>query len=205
MNYDELKKRIATRNDMTLNIVHLTKSTETENLDDVLIKILKDKKLKGSTTKSGFIVGNRKAVCFQDTPLYSLTQNVYYEQKIIEENKDRKQRYYGAGLMFKKQYIYRKGGRPVIYDKTEEAKLYLPPTEYWRIVNLDLLNKNSIVDWTHEREWRVPDDLEFELSEVKLILPRDEFLKKFSIKCKKAGINIYDEVKSIICLSDLFF
>lgn len=205
MNRDELKKRIATRNDMTMSLVHLTKPTETEGLAEVLIKILKEKKLRGSTTKSGFIVGNRTAVCFQDTPLYSLAQNVYYEQNANREDKERKQRYYGAGLIFEKEFIYRKGGRPVIYDKTTEAKLYLPENQHWRIVNLDLSNRDSIIDWTHEREWRIPNDLEFELTDIKLLVPRHEFLKKFNDICIKEGINLYSEVKSIVCLSDLFF
>ena len=190
---------------MTMSLVHLTKPTDTEHLEDVLIKILKEKKLRGSTTKSGFIVGNRTAVCFQDTPLYSLAQNVYYEQNISKENEERKQRYYGAGLIFEKEFIYRKGGRPVIYDKTAEAKLYLPEEQYWRIVNLDLSNKDSIIDWTYEREWRIPDDLEFELSDIKLLVPRHQYLNVFNKRCIKEGIDLYKEVKSIICLSDLFF
>ena len=49
-------------------------------------------------------------------------------------------------------------GRPVIYDKTISAKKYLPENEWWRIVNLDLSDEDRFIDWTHEREWRVPND-----------------------------------------------
>lgn len=54
--------------------------------------------------------------------------------------------------------MYKKGGRPVIYDQTIEAKKYLPESQHWRIVNFDLSNDDRLVDWTHEREWRVPDE-----------------------------------------------
>lgn len=68
MKREEWKKRIARRSDMTCSLVHLTKDAviggEKVNAIDVLIKILKERKLVGSTTESGFIVGSRKAVCF---------------------------------------------------------------------------------------------------------------------------------------------
>lgn len=52
---------------------------------DNLINILKDKEIHGSTTSSGYIVGNTKAVCFQDTPLYAITQNVEHERQRREK------------------------------------------------------------------------------------------------------------------------
>lgn len=54
-------KRISRRSDMTRAVTHLTKEAKIDGKDlsalEVLVKILKEKKLKGSTTKSGFIVG----------------------------------------------------------------------------------------------------------------------------------------------------
>jgi hypothetical protein len=32
----------------------------------------------------------------------------------------------------------------------------------WRVVSIDM-TRNPPVDWTFEREWRVPDELRFEL------------------------------------------
>ena len=92
----------------------------------MLVKILQDKKLIGSTTESTFIVGDKSAVCFQESPIYSLAQNIYYEQKLFKKGKLKQRRYVGVGLMFNKTYIYKKGGRHVIYDKTVDAKRYLP-------------------------------------------------------------------------------
>ena len=163
------------------------------------------KKLNGNTTESGFIVGNKSAVCFQESPIYSLSQNIYYEQKLFKDGKLKKRRYFGLGIMFTKPYIYKKGGRPVIYDKTVEAKKYLPRDQWWRIVNYDLSDENNIIDWTHEREWRVAGDLEFELSDISVVVPNDRAFKIIIKECNKVGIDLINEVKSIINLGDLFY
>lgn len=69
MDLKEWKKRIAERNDITSYFIHLTKpygnGIVKMNTHEVLIKILKEKILIGSITQSGFVVGDRKAVCFQ--------------------------------------------------------------------------------------------------------------------------------------------
>lgn len=36
---------------------------------------------------------------------------------------------------------------------------------------MDLSNSDNIVDWTHEREWRVPKEIVFEYSQCEIILP----------------------------------
>lgn len=209
MKIKDWKKRIAERSDITGNLVHLTKPFISEDIKidslDVLIKILSDKCIQGSTTESGFICGKRKAVCFQDTPLYSLSQNIYYEQKLRKEDEERKMRYMGFGLLFDKPNVYKKNGRPVIYDRTEEAKKYLPESEWWRIVNLDLSDNDRVIDWTHEREWRVPDQFRFELSEVVVLVPNSTIYKKFIEKCDKSDKDIMNKIKSVINLGVLFY
>lgn len=90
------KERIASRSDLTGHLIHLTRganinSQEVSSLD-ILIKILLEQRLIGSSTKSGFICGNRKAVCFQDTPIYQLTQNIYSEQEYRNQNPNAKLR-----------------------------------------------------------------------------------------------------------------
>ncbi|RII33461.1 DUF2971 domain-containing protein [Clostridium chromiireducens] len=200
MDLKEWEKRIAERNDITTHLIHLTKPYENGE-----IKILKEKKLIGSSTESGFVVGDKKAVCFQESPLYSLTQNIYFEQKLREEEKSKKIRYVGCGLLFKKTFVYKNQGRPVIYDKTEEAKKYLPKDQWWKIVNLNLGDENKIIDWSHEREWRVPDELEFELSDVSIIVPSSGGFKKIIEDCKNEGIDLINDVRTIINLADLFY
>ncbi|WP_054199465.1 hypothetical protein [Clostridium baratii] len=209
MNKEDWKKRIAARSDITGNLVHLTKSNIIDgkevNAIDILIKILKEKKLMGSTTETGYIVGDRKAVCFQESPLQSLAQNIYYEKVLFEDNKVSKERYTAIGILFKKDFIYRRGGRPVIYDKTSEAKKYLDKDQWWRVVNFDLSDDNNIIDWTHEREWRVPDELEFELEDISIIVGNlsGQTLVNFRNRCNNEGIDL-DKVNSIIPLREIF-
>lgn len=206
MNSKDWKKRIAERSDITVNLVHLTKPCSAEVIElsapEVLMKILKDRCIQGSTTESGFICGKRKAVCFQEAPLYSIAQNIYYEQKLRDNNKSIKARYLGIGLSFEKPYVYNKEGRPAIYDKTSAAKEYFPKSEWWRIVNLDLKDEDNFIDWTHEREWRVPDKLEFELSEVTVLVPNEEVYKCFIKKCDP---KILDEIRSVVNIGALFY
>ncbi|MEB3882008.1 hypothetical protein [Lyngbya sp. CCY1209] len=207
---EDWKKRVVSRSDMTSQVVHLTRPTvingQSSPAIDVLMKILAEKKLIGSSTQSGFICGERKAVCFQETPLYSLAQNIYLEQEYRQQNPSGKVRYHGVGLTFSKPYVYRKGGRPVIYDRSEEAKKYLPSSEWWRIVSFDLSNDQTIIDWTHEREWRVPDDFIFDWEETSIILPSVIAYQEFIKKCQ--SVNAFDvltKIKGIVNLGAVFF
>lgn len=204
----EWRKRFAQRTDITSKVVHLTRAQPDNGLSliDVLFKIIREKKILGSTTSSGFIVGKSRAVCMQDTPLYSIVQNVYYEEKLKETKKGYIEKYKACGLIFPKSYVFNKGGRPVIYDKTENAKQYLPKDQWWRIVNFDLSDKNNIIDWTHEREWRVKGDFEFQLDKTSVILPNHKVYTKFFKKYKgEYGHYPTDDLKEIINATSIFF
>lgn len=202
---DNWEKRIAERSDMSTSLIHLTRESSTLTMIDILYSILKDKKIKGSTTSSGFIVGNEKAVCFQDAPLYSICQNTFFEQKERKKDKTYKLRYRAVGLLFNKQFAYKKGARPVIYEKTDIAKAFLPSSEHWRIVNFNLENDNSIIDWTHEREWRIKGDFEFELSDVTIIVIRQSHIKELISKFDKDGIDLMNKIKGIVTLEHLLY
>lgn len=205
-NADAWKARIAQRSDMTTGLIHLTRDHCKTSALDILLKILTERKLVGSSTDTGFIVGNRRAVCFQEAPIYSLAQNVYTEQEYRKQNKTAKKRYGGFGLQFYKPFVYKKGGRPVIYDQTKVAKEYLPDNQWWRIVNFDLSSDDTIIDWSHEREWRVPGDLNFKLSDVAVILPNHQSYKKFIEKChEKHEEKILSSVNGIVHLGMVFF
>lgn len=179
MSYTEeiWKNRIYGRIDICASVTHLTRESfnDWKKLDplETLIKILGERKIIGSSAESGFIVGNRKAVCFQETPPYSICENIDFEN-IIGRKK-----YTPYGLMLPKSYVYKKGGRPVIYDNKDEAKFYLNQSEWWRIVNFDLTNSNNIIDWTHEREWRFPGDFDFDIEQVTVLVPNAGEYKRF--------------------------
>lgn len=169
MDYRDWQERIFHRSDMTIGLVHLTKRTEDKSALEVLVKILKDKKLKAG---KGFVCGKNKVVCFQDVPLHSISENIFYEQQVREEMKC-SVRYEPCGLRFSKVKIYKAGGRPVVYELTSMAKKLFVEDEHWRIVCLNLSDLDNIIDWTHEREWRIKGDFSFEWEDVKSCLVRN--------------------------------
>ena len=97
--------------------------------------------------------------------------------------------------------MYSKGGRPVIYENKGKAmnSLITKEEEQWRIVHFDM-SDNNIVDWTHEREWRSPNDFNFKLSEVYILLPDKKIYKRFMKEC---SADIYLNVAGIIVLSPI--
>lgn len=204
------EKRIAARSDLSTGLVHLTKNNiidgEEYNGIEILIKILREKTLIGSHPSSGFICGDQSAVCFQESPLYSLSQNLYSEQLYRKQNPGAKIRYNPFGIMFDKQYIYLNGGRPVIYDDSQTAKTYLKQDEYWRIVRLDLSDSENIIDWTHEREWRIPGDFYFDPSKATVILSNQTTYRDFIQKCREIkDRDILIEIAGIVVLRAILF
>ncbi|EOB2814464.1 TPA: hypothetical protein ACGVAS_004492 [Vibrio vulnificus] len=206
-NDKEWYKRLAERSDMSSGLTHLTRESDLHgNVEDVLFKILCEKRLAASDPRVGLICGAQNAVCFQDIPLHSICQNVFYEQKKREENNYYKLRYRALGLMFDKSYAFSKGARPVVYDKTEDAKAYLPSDEWWRIVNLNLENPNHIVDWTHEREWRHLGDFSFELSKVTLLTINMATVNNLNERYKAVyGVDLISQLKGVVTLNNILF
>ena len=202
-------KRLAERVDLTASLVHLTRGTDDPERSslDILMKILEEKKLCGSDTSSGFIVGNRKAVCFQDVPLYSAVENVYFEQKMRKANPAWKKRYMATGISFRKEFIFAKGGRPVIYEKTDDAKAFLRADEHWRIVRFDLSDGEAIVDWTHEREWRLPVDesMSFDWSDAYVLVSSQGEYKEFVRRATAKLPGLLEAISGIVTLAPMFF
>lgn len=197
---EKWRNRAKDRGDITTHVTHLTKIDSTiEDAVDNLIKIINERKLIGSDTSKGFIIGDTPAVCFQEAPLYGVSQNVYHEQKNISELGG-KQRYGAIGLSFPKRYLYEKGGRPVFYEDKDIAKSILPRNEWWRIVNFNLANENRIIDWTHEREWRVKNDFDFDLSETYVLLLNQGFYKYFIENIDKDTL---EQLKGVIVLQPI--
>ncbi len=154
------------RNDITDALIHLTKEREgdliqeskrnKENKEkysslDVLCQILESGKLIGSTN-TGFIKGKTPATCFTESPLSAVK---HFASEDDDKEADKKFRFYGIALS--KQSGFKVGARPVIYLPDDEGK-WIPEEEKWRHVKYEL----GKVDWTHEREWRMPGDLELE-------------------------------------------
>lgn len=206
MKIKEWRTRVESRNDIVTRLTHLTRATEDMDALEVLFKILCEKKLVGSTTESGYIVGKTPAVCFQDMPLAPLAEHILYENGSFDSIEDSSVRYCGVGIRCHKGFVYGQGGRPVMYDKTNVLKRILPQEEYWRIVNLDLDDVNNYVDWTHEREWRVPNEMKFNYQNIEIILPTDKVYRKFMKLCEETGKqDMLEEVHGILVLSSIVY
>lgn len=100
------RERIRQRNDMTAYLTHLTRGVNDETPVDVVVKILKEKRLRAS--KDGFINGGEKVVCFQDAPIYGVSQNVKHEIQNRTELGN-KVRYEPVGLSIPKRSIFNLG------------------------------------------------------------------------------------------------
>jgi len=197
------RRRLAERNDLTTQLTHLTKAEKDEHLTGILISILSQRCIEGS--ESTFIYGEKTAVCFQDAPLSGICQNVYFEEKYRKENPEAKRRYSACGLMFRKPYVFSKGGRPVIYDRIEDAKEYINKDEWWRIVPLNFTDRDNIVDWTHEREWRVPGDFKFPVKEATVLLPDDQIYRNFIGECREELPTILQQLRGIIVMNNVLY
>ena len=152
MDFKDWRERYKNRNDISSRLTHLAKGDTPEEAFETLLKILEEKKVMGSTTESGFVIGNKATVCLQEAPLNAIAENLLYEKRLREET-NCKVRYNAFGLRFNKAWVYQYGGRPVIYEEKNLMKQLLPQDEHWRIVNYDLSEKDHMIDWTHEREF----------------------------------------------------
>lgn len=154
------------RSDFTNSLIHLTRERTIKrkhfepmtDLDlnekvapfEVLKEILGSGKIMGSGN-SGYIKGIEKAVCFSEIPLSGI--------KHFAKNGSEDSRYRFYGIAISKGAAFKCGGRPVIYLPDNEGN-WIPPEEKWRHVRFEY----DLVDHTHEREWRIKDNLD--LSEV---------------------------------------
>lgn len=203
-------KRIASRSDLSSQVVHLTRGTEINGTKigpvDVLVSILKDRRIRGSTTDKGFITGDIPATCFQDVPLFSICENIHSEEQYRAAVPDAKVRYMGVGVMFSKPYVFARGGRPVIYETSDKAKSILPEDEWWRIVRFDLNDDQNFIDWTHEREWRVPGSFDFDIEEATVVLPNNFGYKRFLKQCREVeDEDIVESIRGIVSLGAVFY
>ena len=170
----------------------------------IIIKILRERTLIGSTTASGFIVGATRAVCFQDAPLYSICQNIDFERLLVSEKQSVRVRYEPYGLMFPKPYAYSLDARPVFYERTGVGKELFPEDQWWRIVPFDMSSPDAYIDWTHEREWRAPGDIHFDIGRATVVVPNSTTFKHFFEQGARGGENITKLVRTAVPLgSDL--
>lgn len=156
--------------DLTIMLTHLVKG---DNPYEVLKKILDDKKL--IALKTGYYkhINDTKAVCFADLTTRGLLRH--------------SKKYSVYGLAFLKEVVFKRGGGPVLYinDKylagatiSDEIKPFINK------INLDNY------DFHHEREWRIPSDFNFKLSEVAVLYAPAKHHQEIR--------RLYPEIKNIL-------
>lgn len=131
---------------------------------DRLVSILKSKKIVASTLPWA---GGR-AVCLTECPWASLL--------------DHANRYSPFAVAFAKPRVFAAGGGPVYYVRADhwEKQDWQPHlktfvTPFWpeyrpEPLKADKFLSGKTVDYSHEREWRIPHDFTFELSQVTFII-----------------------------------
>ena len=157
--------------------MHLTKGASedpSEHRKDAartLIKILESEKLIGN---NGFIKGNHRCVCFSEAPISKLST------LIASNSKDFK--YQPYGVLLDKKWLYKKGGRPVIYGPDHDYEK-LPKEMRYRHVRF-YMSDDYCVDHTWEREWRIETEhIDITPEDVTIVTPdrysKDAFQKKY--------------------------
>jgi hypothetical protein len=168
---------MATRFDISNNLIHFTKGNSVNYAFTVLRTIVAERRL---IAGSGMIRGGYRCVCFTEAPLVAFRAAFVREVPFA--------RYSQFGIMFTKSWVYGHGGRPVIYQSDSEFEA-LPEELRWRHVRFDLTG-DPVVDWTWEREWRIQcDELPFSESEAVIVVPNEE--------CATALLRFHDDDQDI--------
>lgn len=195
------------RPDFSMYLAHFTKDGEfcngqqgnniasIQKMDakERLVSILEQKKI----LMSNMPWTNLPCVCFTECPWSSLLAHT--------------EKYSCYGIGFNKKFIFCKHGAPVLYMRVNIFMKYRKHGEHsgeeremWTFVTpfspkygseytKRLLKKP--VDYTHEREWRVPEDLKFEYSDVEFIIVKtlddfNTFPKELQGNLKAANVKV---------------
>lgn len=153
---------MSTRKDISYKLIHFTSGENEEKAYQCLCKIVKERCILGTSKR---IKGNYNCVCFSEAPLTSLIDGLV--------NPDACSRYSLFGIMFEKRLIFKLGGRPVIYQTDEEFE-GLPDEYRWRHVRYEPNNRDKLIDFTWEREWRIKcGALRFNPSNAIIVVPTE--------------------------------
>lgn len=129
----------------------------------VLEKIASEGCLRGSST---YIKGSYQCVCFTESPITEIA--ALFRLSNAASNTGMRPRYEPYGVAVKKEWLYERGGRPVIYQSDAEFDA-LPEAIRYRHVRYE---PNNGIDFTWEREWRIKiEELKLEPSAAVFILP----------------------------------
>ena len=200
----EGKKEIITRIETSDNLVHLLKGYDYLECFNVLYQILRKKVLLGSNQ---YIKGKYNCICFTETSIECLSRYGFV-------NKQGYSSYRPFGIIVKKDWLFGKGGRPVIYQ-TEEEFFLSSEEQRWRHVTYDP-NAKPPVDFSWEREWRIKsDELHITPEECRVLVPdsvsEDIFTSTFKeqlereIECEKEAYLYMDTYLDVFYTEPFFW
>ena len=110
---------------------------------NILKNILGDGSLQGA---AGYIKGGHQCVCFSEAPVGELAAFFSAVNSVSPQSV----RYQPYGIAVKKEWLFERGGRPVIYQPDDEYR-NLPVSHNWRHVTY----APPTTDFSWEREWRI--------------------------------------------------
>lgn len=164
----DFDREVRRRRDQSLYVTHFTKEIETDDgkltPGQVLRRILRERRIYARPVGDRCAGGGRDAdaVCLTEAPLLGL----------IVPTAPRSPAH---GIGFDKRFVYGQGGMPVIYLRRELIAADGTPPVDPRLYPFVKPFEVELDNPTYEREWRVPQDLSFELEDVAfLIVPRGE-------------------------------
>ena len=170
------------RRDIGDNIVHWTKRRMVDqggiekkmSAIDVLEKILEEEAILGS---SNFIKGKHECVCFTEAPIVDMIST--FKMNSLLGDEEAPLRYEAYGIAVKKIDAYKRGARPVIYQRDDEYES-LPESHRWRHCTY---NPAGIPDFAWEREWRIQSNrFELDPESTTVLVTCDLAARKISAK-----------------------
>ena len=166
------------RPDQSQYLAHFTKG---DKAYDNLVSILTDKNIRAGKLPWT----DRPAVCLTECPWPSLIKHA--------------ERYSPFGIGFNKAHVFGAGGGPVYYVRADHFKkqawddhVMTFATPFWPPYRPKTLRGpehlgGKTVDYSHEREWRVPHDFRFNHQDIEfVVLSTYEDLAKFPKALKDA-------------------
>lgn len=168
------------RDDLSANLIHLTRGDSGQAAADAFLEILKSRQLLGSVRD---IRGGYRCICFSEAPLAKLAT-------VLASTAQSEMRYKPFGVMVAKRWLFDKGARPVIYQPDAEYEL-LSEQQRYRHVRYE----PGRVDYTWEREWRIrADAIALDPDQVTFVVPTRAWerwmLKKYAKSQRAMNITL---------------
>lgn len=153
---------LVSRTDISTQLIHFTKGNTWDDAFRRLQKIIGE----GTTLGSNHLIkGGVPCVCMSEAPVQSLMDGL--------RNYTGYTRYSPFGIMFDKVWAFSRGGRPAIYEPDAEFEL-LTESNRWRHVRYEP-TMTPAIDFTWEREWRIPvSELNFGSGDAVIVVPSRE-------------------------------